>query len=419
MNILKKDKKLLWIYILSASIYFVQGIEGLPSLSLFFYLKEKLHLDPSAIMYLSLITSIAWGIKPIYGYLCDNYLTKKAWILISLLGSLLICLGLGFTPFIILPLLIILMSTMSLTTAIRDVAVDGIMCVDGKETDSCDKIQSIQWTSITVAGIFVSLSGGVIADHFNYKVAYLSLLPIYLIIIGIVLKYKSNQINLSEYKYPDNIWKSRKWNKNYTDYIDLSGKPTLIETICSYKELFTNKKFLYTCLFIFLYNFAPGFGTPLMFIERDVFKWSGTFMGTLGAITSAVGIIGSVLYFKYGRKINIEKCLYWSVFIGAITTLCYLYFTPISAVIYGVIFSVIGMFVFLNIMTMMAQSTIPGKEATSFALLCSVNNLAGTASTLAGAFLFPKIGLQPLIIIAAFTSFLCLPLISKLKIGEK
>ena len=388
---MKINKKLLWIYILSSAIYFTQGIEGLPGLSLFFYLKEKLHLDPSTIMYLSLITSIAWGIKPIYGYLCDNYLTKKAWILISLLGSLLICLGLGLTPFIILPLLIILMSTMSLTTAVRDVAVDGIMCVDGKETDSCDKIQSIQWTSITVAGILVSLAGGVIADHFNYKVAYLSLLPIYLIIIAIVLRYKAS----------------------------VPEKRTvvpLLRTICSYKELFTNKKFLYTCLFIFLYNFAPGFGTPLMFIERDVFKWSGTFMGTLGAITSAVGIIGSILYFKYGRKINIEKCLYWSVFIGAITTLCYLYFTPISAVIYGVIFSVIGMFVFLNIMTMMAQSTIPGKEATSFALLCSVNNLAGTASTLAGAFLFPKIGLQPLIIVAAFTSFLCLPLIKKLEI---
>ena len=71
------NKKLLWIYILSGAIYFTQGIEGLPGLSLFFYLKETLHLDVSKIMYLSLITSIAWGIKPIYGYLVDNYLTKK------------------------------------------------------------------------------------------------------------------------------------------------------------------------------------------------------------------------------------------------------------------------------------------------------------------------------------------------------
>jgi MFS family permease len=412
------NKRLKWIYILSASIYFTQGIEGLPGLSLFFYLKEKLHLDPSTIMYLSLITSIAWGIKPIYGYLCDNYLTKKAWILLSLLGSLGICLGLGLTPFIILPLLIVLMATMSLTTAIRDVSVDGIMCVDGKETDSCDKIQSVQWTALTIAGILVSLAGGYIADHFNYKFAYLCLIPIYAIIIGIVLRYKSKKSSIpieylpgvcSKCEYPE------------TCPSEVPGrcrqiKLTLLETICSYKELFTNKPFLFACLFIFLYNFNPSFGTPLMFIERDVFKWSGTFMGGLGAITSAVGIIGSVLYFKFGRKINIEKCLYWSVFIGAMTTLCYLYFTPVSAVIYGIIFSVIGMFIFLNIMTFMAKSTIPGKEATSFALLCSVNNLAGTASSLAGAYLFPKIGLNWLIIVAAFTSFICLPLIKKLNI---
>jgi predicted MFS family arabinose efflux permease len=391
MNI---NKKLLWIYILSASVYFTQGIEGLPGLSLFFYLKEKLHMSPSTIMYLGTIAGIAWLIKPIWGYLCDNYLTKKLWILISLIGSLVVCSYLGVSPLISIPILIFLMFVGGLTAAIRDVAVDGIMCVEGKETNSCDKIQSIQWTAITIAGILVSLAGGYIADHFTYKFAYLCLIPIYLIIVGIVLRYKTS-IPINRTRVP------------------------VLETICSYKELFTNKKFLLACLFIFLYNFAPGFGTPLMFIERDKFLWSGTFMGILGAIISVISIIGSILYFKFGKKINIEKCLFYSVFIGAITTLCYLYFTPISAIIYGIIFSTIGMFIFLNIMTFMAQSTIPGKEATSFALLCSVNNLAGTASSLTGAYLFPKIGLQPLIIVAALTSFLCLPIIKHLKIGEQ
>lgn len=302
------------------------------------------------------------------------------------------CLYIGISSFIILPILIALMTLGSWTSAVRDVAVDGIMCVDGKKTGNCDKIQAIQWTSITIAGILVSLVGGFIADHFNYKVAYLSLLPIYLIIIGIVLQYRTTESSHGT-------------------------RVHILKTIYSYKELFINKPFLFSCLFIFLYNFNPSFGTPLQFIERDTFKWSWTFMGTLGAITSAVSIIGSVLYFKLGRKINIEKCLFWSVFVGATTTLCYLYFTPISAIIYGIIFSIIGMFIFLNLLTFMAKSTLPGKEATSFALLCSVNNLAGTASSLAGAYLFPKIGLQPLIIIAALTSFLCLPLIRRLKIN--
>jgi predicted MFS family arabinose efflux permease len=263
--------------------------------------------------------------------------------------------------------------------------------VEGKEANECGRIQSIQWTSITIAGIIAGLIGGWIADHFNYQFGYLCLIPFYLIIMGIVLRYRTT--------VPQNKTSTR-----------------ILETIYSYKELFTNKKFLIGCLFLFLYNFNPSFGTPLFFIERDSFHWSGTFMGILGAITSGVSIIGSILYWKYGKKINIKKCLFWSVFIGAGTTLCYLYFTPISAIVYGLIFSLMGMFIFLNVMAWMAQSTISGKEATSFALLCSINNLAGAAGTLSGAFLFPKIGLQPLIIVSAFTSFLCLPLIKKLEI---
>ena len=392
---MKINNKLLWIYILSASVYFTQGIEGLPGLSLFFYLKEKLHLSPSTIMYLSTITGIAWLIKPIQGFLCDNYLSKKTWIILSLLGSILISFYLGLIAFLPLTILIALMALGSFNATIRDVANDGIMCVEGKEAGECGSIQAIQWTSITFAGIITGLVGGYIADHYSYKIGYLALIPIYLIIMGIVMKYKS----------------SAKRETQLTQ-----KPPTLIQSICSYKELFTNKPFLFACLFIFLYNFAPGFGTPLMFIERDSFHWSGTFMGILGAITSVVSIGGSILYFKFGKKLDVKKCLIYSVFIGAITTLCYLYFTPISSIIYGIVFSFIGMFIFLNIMTLMASSTISGKEATSFALLCAINNLAGTASTLSGAWLYPLVGLKPLIIIAAGTSFICLPLIKRLEI---
>jgi MFS family permease len=385
------NKKLFWIYLLSGAIYFTQGIEGLPGLSLFFYLKETLHLSVSAIMYLSLITSIAWGVKPIYGYFCDNYLTKKKWILISLIGSLSICLYLGISSFLILPILIALMSTMSLTTAVRDVANDGIMCVEGKESNSCDRIQTVQWTAITIASIFVALGGGWIADHFNYKVAYLSLVPIYLIIMSIVLRYRTT--------VPPN-----------------RTRVPILRTICSYKELFTNKQFLLGAAFLFVYNFAPGFGTPLMFIQRDIFKWSGTFMGMISALSSGLGIVGAVLYFKYSKKINVKKCLFYSVFFVGITNICYLYFTPITAILYSCIFSVLGMFIFLNLMSFMAKSTLSGKEATSFALLCSVNNLAGTASTLVGAWLFPLVGLKCIIILASLTAFLSLPILRRLEI---
>jgi predicted MFS family arabinose efflux permease len=116
------------------------------------------------------------------------------------------------------------------------------------------------------------------------------------------------------------------------------------------------------------------------------------------------------------KTIDIKKWLYISVFLGVVTTLCYLKFTPITAVVYGVSFSILGMFIHLILMSWMAKSTLPGKEATSFALLCSISNLAATASSLSGAFLFPRIGLHPLIVVSALTSLLCLPLIKRLEI---
>jgi hypothetical protein len=94
-----------------------------------------------------------------------------------------------------------------------------------------------------------------------------------------------------------------------------------------------------------------------------------------------------------------------------------LYFTQISAIVYGIVYAIMGMGIHLIVMSWMAKSTLPGKEATSFALLCSVNNLAaGTASSLSGAFLLPLVGLKFLIIISALTSFICLPIIKKLEI---
>jgi Na+/melibiose symporter-like transporter len=394
-----KNKKLFWIYVLSASIYFTQGIESLPGLAFFFYLKEKLGFTPEKIMYISALTGLAWVIKPIYGFIVDNFLSNKKWIILSLFGSIAISLFFGLSLWLPVTMIIVMGIIGNFNSALRDVSVDGLMCVQGKETKSCDTIQACQWIAITIASIIVGLSGGYIADHLSYRFAYLCLIPIYLIIIGIVLKYKSG---------------------NAKRLIATGNNQKPLATLLSYKELFANKSFLIGCVFLFLYKFSPSFGTPLQFIQRNNFHWSGTWMGTLGAICSVFEIIGAILFFKCCKKINTKKWLYYSVFLGALTSLAYLYYTPKSAIVYGILFGIMGMFVHLIVLSIMAKNSLKGKEATSFALLCGVSNLAtGTASSLVGAWLFPLVGLKFLIILSAFTSFLCLPLINKIKIENE
>ena len=384
------NKKLFWIFALSSSVYFTQGIQGLPSQGLFYYLKETLHFPAEKIMLLGSITTVAWLVKPVIGYIIDNFLNKKSWIFIALAIDIILVFFLGalWLPVSLLVIFLIMSST---SAAFRDVAADGIMCVEGKVYKATGKIQSIQWISISISGLVSGIGGGYIAQKWGYQLAFFCLIPVYLL-VGITAYFYSEPQNLREGQTREPLFK------------DL-------------KKLLANKKLLIVCLFIFLYKYSPSFGTPLFFIQRDAFKWGKIWIGILGSISTVFEVSGALLYYRMSQKINIKKWLYFSVFLGAVATLSYLYYTPVTAVIYNIVYSLMGMFIFLMIMDFMARNTIKGLEATSFALLCSVSNLALTASNLSGAFLLPVIGLKWLIALSALTSFLCLPLISKLEVA--
>ncbi len=389
MNIIKHNRskdRLFWVFALSSAIYFTQGIETLPSQSLFYYLKETLKLSPEKIMVISSIITFAWLVKPAIGYLIDNFFNKKSWIYLSLFFSILLAsaIGLHNLPLTTLINLLIISSTWA---AFRDVAIDGIMCVEGKKYSSTGKIQSVQWISISIATILTGIGGGYIAQCWSYKTAFLCLIPIYFIVGIFVYAYKA--------KEPMRTDSPSKFTQDM-------------------KAIFKNNKLIIAGVFIFLYRFAPSFGTPLLFIQRDSFGWSKIWIGTLSTLSTIFTIIGAILYYKFCQKINIKKWLFYSVFLGALTTLSYLYYTPITAIIYDTAYGLLGMFVFLMLMDFMARNSIPGLEAASFALLTSLSNISLIASNLSGAYLLPILGLNWLIIISSLASFLCLFLIKRI-----
>lgn len=391
---MKISKKLFWIYALNSSVYFLQGIGGIAGVPLSYYLKETLKMSPSALMYIGAFTSLAWLVKPAIGFAIDNFgFKRKTWILSAILIDILSALFIGFWTLPIGFLVTVLMLS-NWNTAFRDVAVDGIMVCEGKKNKLTEKIQSVQWIAITVAGMISALLGSFLAEkNISYHIGFLLLIPFYF--IGIIGAYK------------------------YTEEKTCTQREKFKTALNKYKVLFQNKTFLWVCLFLFLYKYSPSFGMPLWYIERDIFGWSKMFIGIVGLIGSIFSIIGMILFYKFSSKIkNLKKWLFYSVFVGGFSALAYLYFTSVTDIIYGIIFSLIGMFIHLLIMTFMANNCIEGLESSSFAMLCSVSNLAGTASAISGAWLYPLVGLKWLIILSATTSFLCLPLISKLKIGE-
>ncbi|MFH0940642.1 MAG: MFS transporter [Candidatus Omnitrophota bacterium] len=387
-----RNKRLFWVFALSSSVYFTQGIETLPSQSLFYYLKETLGFSPEKIMVISSIITFAWLVKPVIGYVVDNFLNKRGWIFISLVLSAIfvLILGLNHLPLAILVAFLLIHGAFA---AFRDVSADGIMCVEGKKHNATGRIQSIQWMSISVATLLTGIGGGYIAEKWGYKAGFLWLIPFYAI-AGVFAYF---------YKADDEARAAREAHPK--------APTTLLRDL---KKIFGDKRLLIAGLFVFLYRYSPSFGTPLFFIQRDTFKWSKLWIGSLGTLATIFTIAGALLYYKFSQRINIKKWLYVSVFLGAVTTLSYLYYTPVTAIIYDVVYGLVGMFIFLMLLDFMARNSVKGLEAASFALLCSLSNLALVTSNLSGAFLLPMIGLNGLIILSSFTSFLCLFLIERI-----
>ena len=366
------------IYILCALVFGGQSLTSLPDLAFSFFLKN-LGLTVSQIMYIGALIMSPWVLKPLYSYWLDVLWTKKHWLIISIVLSILTCFGLCFK----LPLWIVisLMFLSSCGLALRSVTTGGLSSELGKENNTTTQLSSVRNVSITIVGVLVAICSGFIADHSTYRFAYLLLLPFFAIML-----FFSKDLKIGTTKPEQTHW----------------------------KELFKHKRFLYCLAFIFFYNFNPSFGTALYFQQIDIFRWSNSFIGILSAVGSILAVLGALFYNRFGKEWEIKRVLVISVWIGATTTLCFLYYTPISAIILSLIMSFLCMIIEIITIAWMMKVSLKGLETVSFSCLCASSNLAGFLSGITGAFLLDKIHLNNLILLSAGTSFLCLIFIPKI-----
>jgi MFS family permease len=381
-----------WFFILSGAVYFLQGIEGLPGLAISLWLKETVHLKDFELQRMMSYVTLAWLIKPLWGYFIDKYFTKASWVKFSLLMGMGLIAVLAMAPFSVstLWLLVAMMALLNWTMAIRDVANDGIACVEGKRTGTTGKFQSIQWGSVTFAALLASLGGGWVATHLTWQWGYAILFPLLLLGWGLV------------HRIPPTA--------GVTDKCKIE--------LGRYKELLS-KDFLILSLFIWLFNTAPSFAAPLFYKQRDVFHWTPMMIAYLGVFVAVLDIIGAAIYSKFCKVLPIKKILVGSIIFFAPTTLCYLHYTSTTAWIYSGVFATIGMIVFLVSMDLMARKSIAGLEATSFAMLCSIANFGSWCSQQMGSYCLEWWGLTPTIFINATFGLLALGVVPFIKWEEK
>jgi len=182
-------------------------------------------------------------------------------------------------------------------------------------------------------------------------------------------------------------------------------------------------KLYLVALFLFLYSFAPGFGTPLYYFMTDELKFSQSYIGILGSIASAGWIAGALVHRYFLSKMSSKALLYLSIVLGTLAAASFLLLTDeVTAAIVNFANGAAMMIATIASLTLAADYCPKRSEGFAFAGLMSIMNLADVFSNNIGAFLYEHVfdsRLGPLIVVSATTTAFAAVLVPLLRLADK
>jgi predicted MFS family arabinose efflux permease len=154
------------------------------------------------------------------------------------------------------------------------------------------------------------------------------------------------------------------------------------------KTIFRSRNLWMTLLFIALFYFSPGIGTPLFYKQADELHFSKQATGNLGVFTSAFAILAAILYALLIKRIQIRILLMFGVATSAAGTLLYLFYTSWTRAAF--IESQNGFFsgfAQLAILDLAARATPKGCEGLGYSLMLSALTVSAFGADIVGSYL--------------------------------
>lgn len=360
-------------------VYFVQGILGLARLAVSFFLKDDLGLTPATVAALTGVASLPWTIKPLFGFLSDGlpifgYRRRPYLILSGLMGAAAWLVLATWAHTAWLATVMILLSSLSI--AISDVIVDSLVVERARqETQSqAGTLQSLSWGAAAIGGLLTAYLGGLLLEYTNTRIVF-AVTATFPLIVSVVA-----------------------WLITEEPVQETSNFQTVWHQVKQLKAAFSQRVIWMPALFLFLWQSTPSADSAFFFFTTNDLGFEPEFLGRVRLVTSLAALIGIAIFQRFLKAVPFRVIFAWSTVLaslGGMTTL--LLVTHVNRS-FGIndqwfslgdsaILTVMGQIAFMPILVLSARLCPAGVEATLFALLMSIVNLAGLLSHELGALL--------------------------------
>lgn len=398
------------------TVYLVQGILGLSRLAVSFFLKDELKLSPAQVSAMLGIVALPWMIKPLFGFISDGlpifgYRRRPYLILAGILGAVSwVWLATTVHSPIVATVALILGS---LSTAVSDVIVDSLVVERARSESQSDvgSLQSLCWGTSALGGLITAYFSGMLLEHFSTSTVFWITASFPLLISAVAWLIAEFPVN--------------KNSEDENDSLDIRQQIEQLRKTIAQKEIWL------PAAFIFIWQATPTADSAFFFFTTNELHFEPEFLGRVRLVTSVAALVGVWLFQRFLKSVPFRVIFGWSTVLSAILGMTMLLLVTHTNRALGIddrwfslgdslILTVIGQIAYMPVLVLAARLCPPGVEATLFALLMSITNLAVQVSYQLGALLTHLIGVTEnnfdslwlLVTITNLTTLLPLPFLN-------
>jgi hypothetical protein len=436
--------------------YFCYGASAVTAVALVFFEKNALKLTPADAASIAFWLGLPWSMKMVAGVASDAWpiagSRRGAYLLLGCAASLAGYLAMA-TVVESRGAYLAAMVLVTVGFMIQDVVADALSVEVARDDKELAQLQAWGRIALLVGGITVSYLGGVLAERVGLRVTFgvACLLPIVAAVSTAFIR-PARQVDASASVASDTR-KQRMILAGGFAYalfgvgLRLSGVRFAEEMILVVSAIVLSallrgigmsRPIVVAAIAIFAFRATPDVGQGYSFWAIDKLRFDERFLGLLAQISSVLSVVGLLLFRKPIATRPVSFTLFWVTVAG---TILYL---PNIGLVYGLnewlgisprVFAVIdttitaplAQLAMVPMLVLIARSAQPGAEATTFALMASLMNLALSTSQLFTRYLNEAFAvtqadysnLGPLMITVAAIALLPLLLIPMLRRTEQ
>ncbi|WP_448603969.1 folate/biopterin family MFS transporter [Thermoleptolyngbya sp.] len=390
-------------------VYFVQGILGLARLAVSFFLKDDLALSPAQVSALLGVAAIPWMIKPVFGFMSDGlpifgYRRRPYLVLSGVLGAIAWVAMATVVHSAWAATLAIALS--SLAIAVSDVIVDSLVVERARleSSKASGSLQSVCWGASALGGLITAYLSGFLLERFSVQTVF-GITATFPLIVSLV----AGLIAESPITQP-------------TDWSVIRSQVKDLRAAISQKSIWLPTAFL------FLWQATPTAESAFFFFTTNDLGFTPEFLGRVRLVTSLASLLGIWMFQRFFRTVPFRTFFGWTIVISTLLGMTMLLLVTHANRAIGIddhwfslgdslILTVMGQIAYMPVLILAARLCPPGVEATLFALLMSVTNLAALVSYELGAGLMHWLGVSEdnfsnlwlLVIITNLSTLLPLP----------